>query len=109
MSILEFLSVCVEAQPGLIEMFLNVQLTDSSSSEAARKVCIKACHRNSTETTYICIPRLSDYSGECNITGIFLFCQDLSIGKISCLQTVLNLMEADKQVGLFFIKIIQLK
>lgn len=69
----------------------------------------KACHRNSTETTYICLPRLSDYSGECNNTGIFLFCQDLSIGKISCLQTVLNLMEADKQVRLFFIKIIQLK
>lgn len=59
-AILEFLSVCVEAQPGLIEMFLNVQLTESTSSEAARK--------------------------------------DLSIGKISCLQTVLNLMEADKQM-----------
>ncbi|XP_056009987.1 nucleoporin NUP188-like [Ostrea edulis] len=59
-AILEFLSVCVEAQPGLIEMFLNVQLTDSTSSEAARK--------------------------------------DLSIGKISCLQTVLRLMEAEKQM-----------
>nr|XP_022323949.1 nucleoporin NUP188 homolog [Crassostrea virginica] len=59
-AILEFLSVCVDAQPGLIEMFLNVQLTESTSSEAARR--------------------------------------DLSIGKISCLQTVLNLMEADKQM-----------
>ncbi|KAK6196211.1 hypothetical protein SNE40_001479 [Patella caerulea] len=55
--ILEFLSVCIEYQPGLIEIFLNVQ---SSNSNDGKK-------------------------------------QDLTLGKTSCLQTVLNLMENKKQ------------
>ncbi|OWF39494.1 Nucleoporin NUP188-like protein [Mizuhopecten yessoensis] len=63
--ILELLSVCVEAQPGLIEIFLNVQPaetasgTDASATRASKK--------------------------------------DLSLGKTSCLQTVLDLMDAKKQ------------
>ncbi|XP_041368362.1 nucleoporin NUP188-like [Gigantopelta aegis] len=56
-AILNLLSVCVDSQPGLIEVFLNVQTTDSTDGKK----------------------------------------QDLSLGKSSCLQTVLNLMELKKQ------------
>ncbi|ESO92947.1 hypothetical protein LOTGIDRAFT_175627, partial [Lottia gigantea] len=54
--ILEFLSVCIEYQPGLIEIFLNVQTPDSTDSK-----------------------------------------KDVTLGKSSCLQTVLNLMDNKKQ------------
>ncbi|XP_048244998.1 nucleoporin NUP188-like [Haliotis rufescens] len=55
--ILELLSECVETQPGLIEVFLNVQMVDSSDGKR----------------------------------------HDLSLGKSSCLQTVLGLMDIKKQ------------
>ncbi|KAL5011424.1 hypothetical protein ScPMuIL_009975 [Solemya velum] len=54
--VLELLSVCVEAQPGLIEIFLNVQPAESGVGK-----------------------------------------KDLSLGKTSCLQTVLDLMDYRKQ------------
>ena len=57
--ILELLGVCVEMQPGLTEMFLNVQPTSKEDGQG----------------------------------------KDLSMGRTSCLQTVLNLIEEKKQVS----------
>ncbi|XP_069122496.1 nucleoporin NUP188-like [Argopecten irradians] len=59
--ILELLSVCVEAQPGLIEIFLNIQPAEASTDTAQTNR------------------------------------KDLSLGKTSCLQTVLDLMDVKKQ------------
>ncbi|KAK7095521.1 nucleoporin NUP188-like [Littorina saxatilis] len=57
-AILELLSVCVETQPGLIEMFFDVQLAQSDSAEGKK---------------------------------------GLQLGRSSCLQTLLTLMEVQKQ------------
>ena len=37
-TLLEFLSVCVESQPGLIEIFLNVQPQDGDGQEGELKL-----------------------------------------------------------------------
>ncbi|KAL3870342.1 hypothetical protein ACJMK2_038416 [Sinanodonta woodiana] len=57
-AILEFLSVCVDTQPGLIEVFLNIQLEQTLADKDKK---------------------------------------DLGVGKTSCLQTILDLMNTKKQ------------
>ncbi|XP_033764157.1 nucleoporin NUP188 homolog isoform X2 [Pecten maximus] len=65
--ILELLSVCVEAQPGLIEIFLNVQPAEAMTASGTDASATSANKK------------------------------DLSLGKTSCLQTVLDLMDVKKQ------------
>ncbi|XP_064649346.1 nucleoporin NUP188-like isoform X2 [Lineus longissimus] len=69
--ILELLAVCVETQPGLIEMFLNIQLSDTISANK----------------------KTGEDTGKAK--------KELSLGRVSCLQIILNLLKEHQQ-GTFY-------
>lgn len=47
MAILELLSVCVETQPGLIEIFFDVQVGTAESAEGKKVRVLQNCPKNS--------------------------------------------------------------
>lgn len=44
--ILEFLTVAVETQPGLIELFLNLEVKDGSEGSKVEYVTSSVCHKS---------------------------------------------------------------
>ncbi|XP_074655526.1 nucleoporin NUP188-like [Tubulanus polymorphus] len=68
--ILELLSICVETQPGLTEMFLNIKLTDKSDQDKISK------DKKLSETKR----------------------KELELGKVSCLNAVLGLLKENQSL-----------
>lgn len=81
--ILEFLTVAVETQPGLIELFLNLEVKDGNEGS---KVCMHERKNN-----FCCFD-------DCLLSYFFLIVlQEFLLGEWSCLHVVLDLIDSKQQ------------
>lgn len=95
--ILDFLTVAVETQPGLIELFLNLEVKDGSDG------CkVNAQYRNGPcwiQGGFNCWLHFS-FRGPLQDLDLFplpLPFQEFSLGEWSCLHVVLELMDSERQ------------
>lgn len=52
--ILEFLTVAVETQPGLIELFLNLEVKDGSEGSKVQPAPSSVCHKSLASFSKVC-------------------------------------------------------